>query len=234
MIVPKIVDIEVDWKLGWENGPELRVLVTRRPKDDEKLYIRDAKGIYWCVVGDIVEYYFHGDPPEENAGGFYGRVYELKMRDGTTVRLVGPWSSRAGCVNESFAPTVDVVLTDDPRVMQRGHTFSVGAVTLEAVNWWLLKNCRRMSTLWGMARHVDNQGEIVWAPKRLDGGNCPTCKGFKKIPPMMEHRIDDDLMECPRCHGMGSVRHESNQSVRGDEKGRLDSEGYESKGLKEI
>lgn len=205
-MLPKILWIDVDWKLGWDNTSELRVLVNRLPRDDEMMYERDEKGIYLAVCGDVVQYYFHSDPSERPDKGFGGRVYELKMKSGETVRLAGPWSTRAGCVNESFVPTVDVQLTDDPEVMRKESGFYAGAVTLEAVNWWLIKNCRRMSMLWGMRRRVV-EGELMWVPHTLNGGDCPTCKGWGRIPLMMTHRVGEEMLECPRCHGMGSVRY---------------------------
>jgi len=55
------------------------------------------------------------------------------MRDGTEVTLKGPWSSRAGCVNQrSFGPVVDVRITTDPSALERGYTFRTGSLTLEA------------------------------------------------------------------------------------------------------
>jgi hypothetical protein len=202
-MLPKVLDIKVEWNLGWENGPDLQVLISRIPKPNELKYERNADGLYIATLGDYSSYYFHSDPPERPDEGFGGRVYELEMKTGEIVRLVGPWSSRAGCVNMDFAPVVDVHLTDDPKTMERGYTFMGGAITLEAVNWWMLKKVRKMTFDWMMVKIVKN-GEAVWEPRRTDGKYCPTCKGFGKIPKMVVHRVgENDLVECKRCGGDG-------------------------------
>ena len=167
-MLPKILAIEVEWNREIHNDPELKVLVNHMPGLEAFEFIRNEAGLYWGVFGDVVKYMFHSDPPEEPQRGFGGRVFTLQMLDGNYVKLVGPWSSRAGLVNLDFPITVDVSITDDPVAMMRGYTLFSGAVLLESVNWWMLKQ-RKREFNWRMVRKVDG-GEPIWVPRPITGG----------------------------------------------------------------
>lgn len=126
----QIVSCQVDWREDVANPPKLEVLVDEIPTRNELRFEHEDR--IWCGIKDgFVSYYaWSGDG---NDGGYSGRCYTITMRDGETVTLKGPWSSRAGCVNQSsFGPVVDVRITTDPLTLERGHTFRTGALTLEA------------------------------------------------------------------------------------------------------
>lgn len=126
----KILDAQVDWREDVGNDPRLEVLVDEIP-DRSELRFEHEDGL-WCGISDGYVSYFawSGDG---NDGGFSGRCFEITTTDGEQVTLRGPWSSRAGCVNQRrFGPVVDVRLATDPAVLERGYTFRSGTLTLSA------------------------------------------------------------------------------------------------------
>jgi hypothetical protein len=69
-------------------------------------------GLYWAEKNGVVRFFsWHG--PGQN-GGFGGRSYDIIMQDETRVELLGPWSSRAGCMNAAgFPHCIEAGITDD-------------------------------------------------------------------------------------------------------------------------
>ena len=126
----QIEDASVDWMEDVGNDPRLQVVVDEIPSRYEMRFEHERQ-IYCAIKDGYVSYYaWSGDG---NEGGFSGSCYDITMRDGTEVTLRGPWSSRAGCVNQrSFGPIMDVRITTDPSALERGYTFRTGALTLEA------------------------------------------------------------------------------------------------------
>jgi hypothetical protein len=131
----KILKAKVDWMKDWDNHPNLVVLVDKIPNQEELLF-NEVNGIYYSICDGYASYLYYVAPGD----GFAGRVFTLKMVDGTTRDLKGPWSSRAGCVNttlhqhdSSKGPIVDVTMTDDPDVYSGKiiRCFMAGAITLE-------------------------------------------------------------------------------------------------------
>lgn len=134
----KIINAKVDWMKDWHNYPVLQVLVDKIPKLDEMVY-EERNGIYYSENGGYTHYLYYKSPGD----GFGGSVFNLKMKEGSTRNLVGPWSSRAGCVNaQKFGFIMDVSITDDPKVFERGYTFIAGAITLDlALEAAKIANC---------------------------------------------------------------------------------------------
>ena len=161
----RIENASVDWMEDVDNDPRLQVVVDEIPSRDEMRFEHED-GIY-CGIADGFAYYFawSGDG---NDGGFSGRCYDITMRDGTEVTLKGPWSSRAGCVNRrSFGPVVDVRITTDPSVLERGYTFRSGSLTLEAA--------KQAIDLVDEPCHLEQRlkysnDEPVWVPVHDNGG----------------------------------------------------------------
>ena len=123
-------DAQVDWREEVANEPRLEVLVDKTP-DRSDLRFEHDDGYYVAIDNGYVEYFaWSGDG---NDGGFSGRSFEITTVDGEQVTLKGPWSSRAGCVNQlSFGPVVDMRMATDPKVLERGYTFRTGTLTLAA------------------------------------------------------------------------------------------------------
>ncbi len=203
MLPPRILDIQVDWALGWNNSPSLHVLLTREASQDEFRY-EERSGSYFAVLGDQVDFMYHSDPPDEQTNGYGGRAFELTMQDGRKVTLVGPWSSRCGAMNaRGFVPSTEASVTADPVVMKRGYTFMAGAVTVNAVQGWLTTHSGSDWTL----RRVERHGDSVYEPilKRLVGGSepCEQCKGHGRITHQIGYAANFEPHDCGWCGGSG-------------------------------
>jgi hypothetical protein len=160
----KILDCQVDWREDVGNDPRLEVLVDEIP-DRSELRFEHEDGI-WCGIKNGFASYFawSGDG---NDGGFSGRCFEITTTDGEQVTLKGPWSSRAGCVNQrSFGPVVDVRLATDPAVLERGYTFRSASLTLSAA--------KQAIDLADEDAHLERvvkfEDEPYWRPVRDNGG----------------------------------------------------------------
>jgi hypothetical protein len=126
----RILDARVDWREDVANDPRLEVLVDEIPERSELRFENEDE--LWVAIEDgYVEFFAWSG--NGNDGGYSGRCFEISTVDGDEVTLRGPWSSRAGCVNQrSFGAVVDVRLTTDPEAFERGHTFKSGTLTLSA------------------------------------------------------------------------------------------------------
>jgi len=156
----------VDWMEDVGNDPRLQVVVDEIPSRDELRFEHEDR--IWCGIKDGYAEYF-ACSGEGNDGGYSGDCYEITMRDGETVTLKGPWSSRAGCVNQrSFGPVVDVRITTDPSALERGYTFRTGSLALEAA--------KQAIDLVDEPCHLEKRlkfsnNEPVWVPVRDNGGD---------------------------------------------------------------
>jgi len=105
----KIKAMGVEWYTGFANSPDIVVLVDEMVEDDKFRY--DWKdGIYYAEAEGFVRFLFYRSPGE----GFDGHTFTLKMKDGSTHMLKGPWSSNSGAVNKrGFGPCKEVFLMDD-------------------------------------------------------------------------------------------------------------------------
>lgn len=110
----EVVGLDVRWYTQYANTPDL-VLVKG---DDEMPYF---DGALWRRLADInttqpyrrpqssifvayhpnglVKYFAHSGREGVNEGGYGGAIFSIDLEDVGLVRLVGPWSSRAACVN---------------------------------------------------------------------------------------------------------------------------------------
>ena len=85
----KILKMKLDWMEDWNNAPRLKVLIDKEPVQQYD----ERSGLYLSIDGDIANYiYWNG---QGNTGGFGGRAFDVTMKDSTTRKLLGPWSSRA-------------------------------------------------------------------------------------------------------------------------------------------
>lgn len=116
---------------SFANDPYLSVLVDAMPAVADLRYEKFGP-LYVAEKDGYVSFYHHsGDPIKQE--GYGGRPFNLTLTDGSPVVLYGPWSSRAGQVNriKGWHQVLDVSITDDPAVWERGHTFYAGHITLE-------------------------------------------------------------------------------------------------------
>lgn len=162
----EIISAQVDWKEGYANDPKLQVLVDEIPGRSELRF--EHEDDLWVAIEDgYVEYFaWSGDG---NDGGYSGRCFEITTVDGDQVTLKGPWSSRAGCVNNrGFGPVVDVELATDPGVLERGYTYKAGTLTLSAA--------KQAVDLVDDASHLErvekfDANEPYWRPVKANGGD---------------------------------------------------------------
>lgn len=117
----KIIDSWVVW--DW-NRPILRIVVDKTPDLADLRYTRSDS--LWYAELDGYVSFFHWLEKEGDNGGFGSAKYDITMVDGRKKTLLGPWSSRAGALNQrGFGPCVDVDL------YANGKAWLVGrAVTL--------------------------------------------------------------------------------------------------------
>lgn len=127
----KVLAARINWMLDWSNSPELEILVDKIPASEDLRYER-RDNLYVAEDAGYVSFYYWKGPG--NTSGFGGAAIPVTMKDGSTVELLGPWSSRAGCVNQLWPehPVVDVALTSDPDTFYKGRgCFFAGHITLE-------------------------------------------------------------------------------------------------------
>lgn len=152
----QILDIKIDWGLGFCNSPRLKLLVDRIPKLDE-LRFREKKHCYFAELDGFV-WFFHYDGPGD---GYGGAVFNITMEDGSEKACKGPWSSRSGVMNRlEFAPCLECAMTSERDVWKRGHTFWGRSVSVEAVERALPNIAIDMA----FDREVERDGEIYFRP----------------------------------------------------------------------
>lgn len=109
----KITEVSIDWSANYGNRPRLTIRATEEslPRDADRLW-RRRDVIWYSELGGVATWLCHsGD--DVNEGGFGGSTYVIRMEDGSSKTLVGPWSSRAGVVNGlGLGPVINCVLLD--------------------------------------------------------------------------------------------------------------------------
>ena len=126
----QILKAKIDWMLGYGNHPRLHVLVDREPKLSDFKF--ECKRHYYFAEHDGFVQFFAHDIKDH--GGFGGDEFELNMKDGSVVKLVGPWSSRCSVMNKlGFTPSFEVDYVADPIAWDKGYTFVAGAMTINKV-----------------------------------------------------------------------------------------------------
>lgn len=66
--------------------------------------------------------------------GYAGREFNLKHVSGNTATIVGPWSSNCAQIRKlGLGNVYPVSITEDPEVMERGHTFTFCSITREKI-----------------------------------------------------------------------------------------------------
>lgn len=126
----EVLDANVEWNEEYMNNPKLQVLVSNIPSTESITFESAMNERIWYGEHNGYVQFFSGHP-DEDGSGYSGRSFTLNTPDGKVV-LNGPYSSRAGVMNKNgFGPCVDVSITTDSQVLERGYTFSSGSVTLE-------------------------------------------------------------------------------------------------------
>ena len=158
------LDARVDWYLEFANSPKLILLVDKIPDSDD--FVFEQRGnLYFAEKDGGVRFFAYSGPDR----GFAGRHFPIKMNDGTTKKLIGPWSSRAGCMNDAgFTKCVDIAYTDDPQAFRRGYTMFGGHCTLDLARKAVEKFLPEVDLVW-----INGRGEEVYDPVLKDGRRKP-------------------------------------------------------------
>jgi hypothetical protein len=124
----EIEDVEIDWKEEYANDPKLILYVDELPDRSEIQYEGSKEeGIWYGEHESGYVSFFAWSGGQQD--GFGGRHYEIETVDGEEVTLKGPWSSRAGVMNQrGYGPCLDVLYRT--HLDQLGG--QTGAITLEA------------------------------------------------------------------------------------------------------
>jgi hypothetical protein len=118
----KLIDIEIDWMEAFANHPSIKFIVD---KYEYPNYIYEEKqGLYYAETDGFASFFSYTAPGE----GFAGRHFDITMKDGSKKTLIGPWSSRAGCLNKiGFGPVIEGSI----QYSEYGHV--VAAVRIDLV-----------------------------------------------------------------------------------------------------
>lgn len=161
----EILGARVNWHIGFDNDPTLEVWVGSLPSIEDLVYKEIKTGpdtsFYHAEKDGYVHYLYH-DPRDTR--GFGGRAFTLNMEDETEKVIKGPWSSRAAVYNDLVPgpDCVDVSITDEAEVFERGHTFRAGSI--------LLGKATEAAELAGVileeSPYLRREHERIWIPRR--------------------------------------------------------------------
>ncbi len=156
----KILAMNVDWKQGWANTPNLEILVDELPNTNDLVYSRDERTpnlIYGYVSNTAIKSYILMG--EENSTsphrGFGGARFTRKLDNGSEITSNNCWSSRASCLT---IPSVDCYLRERNTESIRGNF----AIDLDALNDFLLK--QDISSFFIVPQYNPNSDETVYVP----------------------------------------------------------------------
>ena len=86
---------------------ELHIWVDEWPKLSSEFRFDREGTLYFAELHGVVKFFSYNGPGR----GFAGRVFPITMRDGSAIRLEGPFSSRAGVMNrQGFTPCLEVAV----------------------------------------------------------------------------------------------------------------------------
>lgn len=125
----KLLHSEIDRHEGFANPASLLLTVDKLPANDEFIYkevVFKDQTLYYAECDGVVKFYAHSP---SNEHGYAGRIFRLKMEDGSFKDIKGPWSSRAGAMNRYFPHCVDCVITEEVT----GYRIS-SAISLDLAN----------------------------------------------------------------------------------------------------
>lgn len=92
----KIVNAHIKWYNQYANNPEWNVVVEDVP-DRQELRYKQKGSLYFAEKDGLIKFFSWSGPGE----GYGGDIFNITMEDGSTKSLKGPWSSRAGCMNNA-------------------------------------------------------------------------------------------------------------------------------------
>ncbi len=145
----KMLEVKVNLHEGFANRPSATVIVDKLPPRDEMFFRQYNIGGSTLYVGEqdgAVRFMIHSGVDDV---GYGGAVFTLNLTTGRTIKIKGPWSSRAGVVNKThrFPLVMDIRLEVRDDVNQFYTSATVG---------WLLSQGIRLGEFLG------HDGEITF------------------------------------------------------------------------
>jgi hypothetical protein len=154
----EVLNAEVEWNEDIGNKPRLEVLVDSIPSRESMTFRSGKDNQIWYAEKNGFVSFFAGSP-DKAGDGYSGRSFRLNTPDGEVV-LEGPYSSRAGVMNKyGFGPCLDVKITTDKTVLEKGYTFNSGAITLRKAK----DAIEYVEEAKGLNK-VSSHGEPIWIP----------------------------------------------------------------------
>lgn len=148
------------WVYGknFSNRHKLLLRVNREPKD----FIFERRGNFYRGWDESGFYrFFYWDEKQGNNGGFYGQEFRIRMLDGEEIFLRGPWSSRAGVINQYFLPhIIEVTLFIEPLTIEPGYSTGIGGYAIDVTKAREL--LEKFLPAWRLKKVVDDDGEITY------------------------------------------------------------------------
>lgn len=192
---PQIMDVRPNWHEEFDNPASFEVFLDCVAQNSDMVW-QHRNGIYAANCGVDVSFYAYRAPGQ----GYGGRVYEIKMQDGTTKKLIGPWSGSAYAASATFPEWIctDVSITSEPKVWNKGYTFYSGAVLVSALVDWYLPRSHKLS--WGLA--FMDTGTIQPTKGRFVKGGTGNVKA-RLLP--RDRRIEQKYFASNRAYFMESV-----------------------------
>ena len=144
------------------NSHNLQILVDYIPKTEEMRF-EHKKGCYFAENRGYVKFYYWSG--KGNDGGFYGKEFDIIMKDGKKVTLKGAWSSRSGVMNTLFRPhCIEVGIIDNQKWFERGHAFYSGAITIDLAK----RALEQFLPDWTIVKEIKYDNEIYYKVVRKD------------------------------------------------------------------
>jgi len=184
----KILRVRINWMLGWCNDPVPEVLVDKIPEECKLVYQVKKVGnctAYFAECDGYVDFFWH-NPLDEY--GYGGCKFELRTPKGVVV-VRGPWSSRSAVMNDlGFPHSMEVSITDEPRVFERGYTFLGGNLLVEKLKPHLPPGVEIVK--------VTKYDETSYRVQQKGTKYCEVCKGFKKFRSIVPN---EGIIDCKWC-----------------------------------
>jgi hypothetical protein len=107
----RILVAEINMYEGFANDPTFKLTVDEMPESEDFVYTKkelDGCTLYFAEhESGLVRFFCHAPA---NEGGYGGHEFNLKMDDGSTETIKGPWSSRCGQMNHYFTHSVEATI----------------------------------------------------------------------------------------------------------------------------
>ena len=122
----KPISCSVEWYEKYANDPILQIVVDEIPSREDLRY-QHKRSLWFAEKDGYVSFFCWKGPGDD--GGYYGSKYTIILEDGSTVTLLGPWSSNSAAMNRNFIPQcLDVAIKTEE---DNFSCWCSGAVSLE-------------------------------------------------------------------------------------------------------